>query len=203
MMNEEQSRKLFHDLKNDFASMSALTNLHRIYADKIKSEELIDRLQERQIVIALAYEKLYQNANYPFINLKTYIDELISRENRTLVACCGNVRITAVIADIELSLKKAMPLAQIAVELLSNSHRHAFIGFIGNKKIALSIEDTGQDIKLQYSDNGCGLPEGLIPERERTLGMQFIKSLSRQLGGKPVFKNTGDGLTVSINIKKD
>jgi len=180
--------------------MSALTNLHRIYAGKISPEELLNRLQERQIVISLAYEKLYQNKNYPNIKIRDFIDELILRENKTLSTYSAGIHITTAVEDSELSLKKALPLAQITVELLSNSYRHAFTGFNGDKKIDLIIKNTGPILELEYTDNGCGLPESLNPERTKTLGMQFIKSLSRQLGGKAEFKAAEEGINVSLVI---
>ncbi len=178
--------------------MSALTNLHRIYAGKISSEELIDRIQERQIVISTAYEKLYQNGNYPFINLRSCMEELLLRENRTLSACCSDIRLEKDIADIELPLKKILPLTQITVELLTNTYRHAFGAHSGEKVIKLSIAKTDEGIRLDYSDNGTGLPADLNPLKARSLGMQFIKSLSRQLGGQPAFDAAGKGMQFTL-----
>jgi len=199
-MDKPQSIKLFHDLKNDFASMSALTNLHRVYAGKISPEELLNRLHERQIVISLAYEKLYQNRNYPNIRIRDFIDELIVKENKTLSTYSAGIRMTTAVADLQLPLKKALPLAQITVELLSNSYRHAFAGHNGEKKIDLIIENTGTGLELHYSDNGCGLPDSLKSKRTGTLGMQFISSLSRQLGGRAEFKETEKGMSASLAI---
>lgn len=197
-MNDEELKKLFHNLKNDLAGMSALTNLHRIYADRIEPSELIDRIQERQIVISTAYEKLYQNGNYPFVNLQVYIEELIQRENRTLAECCEGIRMQTEISDTELPLKKIMPLAQVAVELITNSYRHAFSDQHTEKEIHLSIITDGNNIRLEYSDNGIGLPTDLNPQKARSLGMQFIKSLSRQLGGQSTFNDPDKGMSFSL-----
>ncbi len=180
--------------------MTALTNLHRKYAGEIQTEDLLNRIQERQNVISSAYEKLYQNKNYPFINMKTFVEELLSRTGRNHSGRQVDIRISAEIAEKELPLKRAVPIAQIIMELFTNSHRHAFNDFSGEKKISISLKEDNQNLVILYSDNGPGLPEEIIPEQAKTLGMLFIKSLSRQLGAKPEFNKTEEGLTFSLII---
>ena len=200
-MNEQQLNSLFHDLKNDFASISALANLHKFYKEEMDSEELLTRLQERQMVIPVAYEMLYRQKSYPDLNIKSFIGELLTRERQHLSVSCPGVNISSRIDDASLPLKKALPAAQIVVELLTNSHRHAFKDLQTGREISLEITAEDSLLKLEYSDNGCGFEENFVPEKAKTLGMQLIKSLSRQLGGKPVFTGDGSGIRFSMDVK--
>ena len=186
-MTEEQTRKLFHDLKNDFAAMTALLNLHKIYKNTLDSEELLSRLTERQLVISTAYEALYQEDNFPNINMPSFVSEVLQREHRTLGNYCSWIDIKKDIADIDIPLKHAMPFTQIIVELVSNSYRHAFAGKHENKLITIAITGTANKMKLEYTDNGTGFPAEFDPDKSRTLGMQFIRSFAKQLGSKVLF----------------
>ncbi|MDC7225427.1 MAG: ATP-binding protein [Spirochaetales bacterium] len=202
-MNDEEMKSLFHNLKNDLASMTSLLNLHKLYKDSIEPEELLNRLFERQIIIATAYEKLYQEGDYPWVGLINFINELLSREGRTLTSYSHNVNIRKEIPDIRLPVKRLTPLAQILVELLSNSYRHAFTAEQESPTIFFRITEEEDRLKLGYEDNGTGLPAEFNHKKSRTLGMQFINALSRQLGGKPEFNSPeGGGMSFSLDVKK-
>ena len=204
-MTDEQTIKLFHDLKNDLASMTSLLNLHKLYKN-ISAEEVLNRLFERQTVIATAYEKLYQENNFPLVRLPVLINDLLMRVNRTLCEYCSGISLVKDIADISIVIKQATALSQILVELISNSYRHAFINASGAKKIEFRILNKDDKLFFTYTDNGCGLQEGFVPGKSRTLGMQFIHSLSKQLGGVPVFGEKPEGgmiFSLETDIRKD
>jgi two-component sensor histidine kinase len=193
---------MFHDLKNDLASMTALLSLHKLYKDSLSAEDLLNRLYERQTVIATAYEKLYQENNYPFISLPVFFNDLLQRTIKTFDIYRSGIRIDKNIEEISLVIKQAAPLAQIFIELVTNSCRHGFAGKPENKIIEVNLTSTGNQLLFEYSDNGCGLRNDFVPEKSRTLGMQFIHSLSKQLGGKPVFtKGPEGGLSFSIEFE--
>ncbi len=198
-MTDDQIKKLFHDLKNDLAAMTALPNLHRIYKNNITSEDMLDRLTERQLVISTAYEKLYQGGDFEYLNLPEFIDSLLSKQNRFFLSHHTGVKLYKSVASIKLPVKKAIALCQILTELLSNSYRHAFVNSEGEKTIKLDIS-SGNDgkLNLKYSDNGCGFSEDFEPVKARSLGMQFIISLAKQLGANIAF-NT-DTLTQGIEF---
>ena len=200
-MNSSEHAKLFHDLKNDLASMTALLNLHKMYKDSISTEELLNRLYERQTVMSLAYEKLYQENDYPYISLLPFITDLISRENRTLGNYCRDVRIIKKIEDIRLPIKKLTPFAQILVELVSNSYRHAFSPSQPEKEIYFKIDTANGVTAIEYTDNGSGFDDGFNPLKSKSLGMQFIISLSKQLGGTPEFNEPEPDKGVSFKLQ--
>lgn len=205
-MNDDELKNFFHDLKNDLTSMTALCNLHRLYGGALDADEVLNRLTERQMIISTAYERLYQENNFPYVNLKNFIDELISKESSFFAASASNVQLKKSTANIALPIKKAMPIAQILVELLSNSYRHAFKGpeqtrsVLGrNIEFSISEQESGQ-LLLNYSDSGTGLPEDFTPERQPSLGMQLITSISRQLGNRVEYQKEEKGFSAKLLI---
>ena len=193
-MKAENLNSIFHDLKNDLVSMTSILNLHKIYKDSVSNEDLLNRIFERQTVIATAYDRLYQEGDYPNVGLIIFLNELISHEGRTLNKYCSGVLIKKEIADVRLPVKKITPLGQILIELITNSYRHAFTEISSEHVIEFHITESNGGLRFEYSDNGLGFSEDFDPFKARSLGMQFIVTLSKQLGATPEF-NTADQST--------
>ncbi|MDC7127213.1 MAG: histidine kinase dimerization/phosphoacceptor domain -containing protein [Spirochaetales bacterium] len=204
-MTENQISNIFHDLKNDFATMTALVGLHNLYKEEITNEDLLNRLSLRQNVISAAYEKLYQNNNYPYINLSNCTDALLKKNKQFLLKYCKDVEIKKEVSDIELDIKTTIALTHILTELLSNSYMHAFNAMDNNSEIHFNIYKKSSIIRLEYNDNGKGFKDNYDYLNCKTLGMQFISSLSKQIAGKPEFKkssfDTGVGFLLEVENK--
>ncbi len=87
-------------------------------------------------------------------------------------------------------------------ELISNSMKHAFPDN-RDGEIWIDMRSTDDGIKLEYRDNGIGLPLGYDPAKAQTLGMNIIRNLSRmQLGGDLHFMDDrGFGCTITMGTK--
>ena len=71
----------------------------------------------------------------------------------------------------------------IVNELLSNSLKHAFPeGRAGEVRLALDVDSAGL-VRLCVSDTGVGLSPDFETRRTKSLGLQLVSDLSRQLGG--------------------
>jgi two-component sensor histidine kinase len=74
--------------------------------------------------------------------------------------------------------------------LISNSLKHAFRdGREGVIRVSLQAESGC--VELAVADNGVGLPVGFRVENFRTLGLQVVGTLIRQLGAD--LSTTGEG----------
>ena len=67
--------------------------------------------------------------------------------------------------------------------MITNSLKYAFLeGQTGDIKI--SLEQTEDQFKLVYSDNGVGIPKDLDWQKSKGMGFRLVKLLGeRQLGG--------------------
>jgi two-component sensor histidine kinase len=86
------------------------------------------------------------------------------------------------IHDINLNIDTAIPLGLIINELVTNSIKYAFPEHIG--KINIKLVSNHDQLELTIADNGTGISEELVLESSKTLGLQLVNSLIKQLDGK-------------------
>jgi len=94
------------------------------------------------------------------INLAKYIDEIIhslhpklKKTNHSInVECTENVEVYC----------HAGAISQIFTNLIINSIEHGFEG-INRGKINIEISEHNKEIKMQYADNGLGVPQEKLP----------------------------------------
>jgi two-component sensor histidine kinase len=77
----------------------------------------------------------------------------------------------------------AIPLALTVTEVVTNAIRHGFPAErAGAVTITLTMAGDGKTA-LAIHDNGIGVPDEFDPDSTKSLGMQLVCTLVRQLGG--------------------
>jgi two-component sensor histidine kinase len=133
--------------------------------------------------MALIHESLYQSENLSEINFPVYIRQLAAHLFRSYGADPTRVRISESIGDVRLPIDTAVPCGLIVNELVSNSLKYAFPdGKTGEIRIEMREEGCAR-IRLEVSDNGIGLPEGVSFSSTKSLGLRLVRTLADQLGG--------------------
>lgn len=132
--------------------------------------------------MALVHEQLYNGDHLTDINFPESIQILVGNLFRSYDARGVTSKVN--IEKISLAIDTAIPCGSIVNELLSNSLKYAFgegrTGWIG---ISLTVSDSHQYI-LSISDNGVGIPASLDWTQTRSLGLQLVRKLTKQLEGK-------------------
>ncbi|HEY4002071.1 MAG TPA: sensor histidine kinase, partial [Candidatus Xenobia bacterium] len=85
-----------------------------------------------------------------------------------------------------LTVDQAVPLGLVLNELLTNALVHAFPGRSGQISIDLGSEADG-GIHLEVADDGVGFTP---PTDMKSLGLELVKRLVRQLRARLVFDST-------------
>ncbi len=202
-LNEKETliRELYHRTKNNMQIISSFIQIQsrKIGDDKVSSfaKNIVSKIQ----TMSLVHEKLYQSKNLSKINLKEYIEELVSLIVNYNTASSNNISVIFEIANAELSIDSAIPLGLVINEIVTNSFKHAFSpGKKGQIAVSLKKEKDGSII-LIISDNGTGLSEGFNLHENSSLGMTTIFSIiEKQMQGSIdiISKN---GLTYIITFK--
>lgn len=191
--NEEQTRlslrekevllrEIHHRVKNNLQIISSLLYLQ---SQKLTDPELKNHFLEGQSRIcsmALAHEQLYQSDSLAQINMKSYLGNLVCQLHQVFQAPGQQIDCRMEIADIILDIGQVVPCGLLITELLSNAYRHAFIDG-RNGVITISMERQDGQLLLTVSDNGVGLPADLDCRKARTLGLQLVGALVKQLNG--------------------
>ncbi len=185
--NEEKEillKEIHHRVKNNLQLISSLFDLQMDKSDNIKVRSVFTDAQSRLKSIAIIHEILNQNENKNVISFKSFINELTESICYSL---SGNKKIslsTEVGDDLLFDIKKTISLGLIINELLTNSIKYACSEEV-TSIIKITITRLNKnDIMLEFSDNGDGLPQGFDIDSADSLGLRLVNVLIEQLSGK-------------------
>ena len=95
-------------------------------------------------------------------------------------------------------LKTIVPFSLILNELISNSFKHAFKQ-TEMAELKVSLQTHEDNIRLEVSDNGPGLPADFGSDNTTSFGLELVQTLVHQLKGDIHFMNQ-HGTHISIEI---
>ncbi|HOO72879.1 MAG TPA: PAS domain S-box protein [Spirochaetota bacterium] len=203
-LNEKEVllKELYHRAKNNMQVICSLLELKSDRAQEPGVHEIFTDIRTKIQTMALVHQKLYESQDLVNINLNDFAQSLSELIMNGHAIPPGKVTVEQSVDDLPISIDTAMPLGMVLNELISNSIKHAFPGD-RKGKIKITIHRTGNDLRLEYRDNGKGLTGDFDPAASPTLGMHIIQNIvEKQLGGTINFINK-NGLLCIINIKTD
>lgn len=193
-------KEIHHRVKNNLQVISSLLYLQSSYHDNQLAGKILQDSQNRIQAMALLHEKIYQSDNFNKIDMPEYLESISRQIMSYYTFTTGNIELQVNIADLDISIEKAISCGLIVNELVTNSLQHAFTdkcnGFI---RVDMQPEEPGF-VKLAVKDNGRGFPEGFDPLTNDTLGLQLVFNLAEQLNGNFKYANESVGAIVEINF---
>jgi two-component sensor histidine kinase/DNA-binding NarL/FixJ family response regulator len=193
-------REVHHRVKNNLQIITTLLDLQFENIDDKQALSAIRVSQERIKSMALVHEKLYQTMDLARIDFAGYIESL------TIYLCSSHmtdpeqISLTMEVGDVALVIDKAIPCGLIINELVSNSLTHAFPeGRKGNVTIRFHADDQGV-VTLMVADDGVGLPPGMDFRDTKSMGLQLVTMMTKQLQGEISLLNEG-GASFTIRFK--
>jgi PAS domain S-box-containing protein len=176
-------REIHHRVKNNIQIISSLLRLQSRNIKDEKALEMLNESQNRIKSMALIHEKLYQSQDFARIDFSDYIDKMVTHLFAMYNVEAGRVRSRVEAKNIQLDINRAIPCGLIINELVTNALKHAFPeGKEGELLIRMGQKE-GDTFELSVKDTGVGLPLNLDPSKTKTLGMQIVRDLVKQLGG--------------------
>jgi two-component sensor histidine kinase len=138
--------------------------------------------------MARVHTLLYNSPDLASLDLQEYLKDLATEIAEAFGAEERGIRTEIDIEPMAVPLDTAVPLAFIAVELLTNAFKHAFPpGRTGSIRVAAAR--SGADGVLAISDDGVGLSGKA--SAGRSLGLTIVGKLVQQIGGR--LERTSDG----------
>ncbi|NNF36912.1 MAG: sensor histidine kinase, partial [Saprospiraceae bacterium] len=190
-------QEIHHRVKNNLQVISSLLGLQSRY---VKDEGVLDAIKSgrgRVQSMSLLHQNLYREENLKGVKMKEYFTNLTQNLFDTYNIDEDNISFTTDIEDLELDIDTVVPLGLIANELITNALKHAFQeGEEG--VIHVALKESGGRLHLTVSDNGKGLPEGVLPISGGSLGSKLINSFAEKLDAKVVVDNS-DGTSITID----
>jgi two-component sensor histidine kinase len=141
----------------------------------------LEEASNRVFAIARAHEHLYGNEEIAILDFGAYLREVCRDLN---VDSSGHSLEVVCEEGIRLATDRAIPLALIAIELVTNAVKYAYPdGVKGRIRLTLAKRDQGE-IELRIADDGVGLPPGFDMRAATGLGMRIVRALAEQLAAR-------------------
>lgn len=176
-------RELHHRVKNNFAVLSGLLNMQEAHTQNPGAARALQECQSRIKAMSIIHQDLYLNTKLTEVNFDTYLAQLIPMLERGVLPGEKHVDIKVDCGNIKLNVEKAMPLALIVHELVTNVFKYGVTG-VDNPVMSITMKSIGNHCTLEIYDNGPGLPQGLTMENAKTLGLKLTAMLAEQIDAK-------------------
>ena len=190
-------KEIHHRVKNNLQVISGLLQLQSNRSTNPEVKTLMADGQNRIKSMAMVHQMLYQNAEFGSIPFRDYLKKLLDQ----LAMGHGNdITLEVDADDTVLEVDSAIPLGLITNELVTNAYKHAFPD--GKGTIIVSLRNLGKKrFEFEVRDNGKGLPEGMVIEKQKSTGLRLVNVLSQQLAGTLTVQR-GQGTRVVIAFEE-
>ena len=198
LLNEKEIilKEVHHRVKNNMTAMYSLLKLQAGATDNDDVERELGNAAVRIRSAMVLYEKLYRSETMLTISLKLYIESLVEGIQKTLPQG-GRITVRTDIEDVIIQTVMMSHIGMILTELITNSFKHAFIE-PAMGEILIVVRKRGDELNLEYSDNGIGIPEDVIADiRNAGFGMHLIGMLADQMNATLEITNES-GTKVSV-----
>jgi two-component sensor histidine kinase/PAS domain-containing protein len=183
-------KEIQHRVKNNMQVISSMLSMQAQYARDESDARMFQDSQDRIRSMSLVYDQLRRSQDLAGINIKEYVNELISNLINSYRPDACHVSSQIDVDDISVDLDLAVPCGLLINELVTNSLKHAFKDK-SEGIIRISMHKTSNNmLDVTVADNGIGLPENLDVASSPTLGMTLLHTLSEQLGAKVEFRRS-------------
>ncbi|TVR00375.1 MAG: HAMP domain-containing protein [Spirochaetaceae bacterium] len=178
-------QEVHHRVKNNFQIVSSLLRMQSEgFDDKVVRAKFRDA-ENRIRSMALIHESLYQSESTADIDFQKYLVTVVQSIHSSNVDSSSEIEIDVHSDPVHLSLDRAVPLALIVNELVSNSCKHAFVSgdtpFEEPGRIVVRLTRCDRNaLELLVADNGR--VNGRTSNRVG-LGTQLVQALTEQLQG--------------------
>jgi PAS domain S-box-containing protein len=197
-------KEVHHRVKNNLQVITSLLRLESNRIDHTITRDVLRGMQNRIQSMATLHEILYRSGNFAQVDLAAYLRQLTSQLTRSLVTSPGQVELRLDLFSVGLDLDQAIPCGLIVNELVSNAVKHAFpAGRSG--EVWVELQTVGErDLRLRVRDTGLGLPSDFEARRDKSLGLQLVSDLARQLGGRlEIGRGPGTPFAVTFTPSRD
>lgn len=191
-------KELQHRVKNNLKVISGLLAFESERIRESRNGELFRNAISRIESMAVIYESLYISENIAEVELHNYIRYLSGLIFSTYNIDTAKINLTTSLDEVNLDLKRSVPLGLVLNELITNSLKYAYPYEAGGD-ILVALSKDGPRITLMVEDNGTGFPDDFNPSSEGSMGFRLVKMLTDQIGGE-LDINSRAGARVSVSF---
>lgn len=175
--NKVLFQEVHHRVKNN---LQVISSLLRLQTERLPPElrPLLDETGTRVRAIALVHEQIYRTASPSDVQLDRFLAQLVQQLSASMIGHLG--RVTTELQPVTIGLDRAVPVAILATEAITNAIKHGFDSE-GGGVIGVSLESRDGRNVITVRDSGKG---GVEESGAAGLGTRIMTALSRQIDGE-------------------
>ena len=179
-------KELNHRVKNNLQMISSLLNLQSYELASHPAIEAIQAGKYRVEAMSLIHQKLYREDHHTQIPMKSYIEDLVRSLHYSFDQ---QVVLRFDIVDFSMDIDRAIPVALIINELVTNAFKYAYKNQKSGELSIIMGRNNDDKVRLVIADNGQGMNE--LEAQEGSFGLKLVDSLANQLDGRLEMQQSG------------
>jgi two-component system, sensor histidine kinase PdtaS len=176
-------REVHHRVKNHLTAIRSLLLLQAGDLADPSGAEALHEAAGRVVGIQAVYDRLVRQEDYELLDLHDYLAPLLAEIVSSWSRPGHSIALLQQVDAIQITVKKAFPLALVLNEWLTNACKHAFpAARPGHIRVTVQRSESGW-ITASVSDDGVGLPGQVDIHQPQTFGLLLVNAMAGQLGG--------------------
>jgi len=191
-------------------SLTLLVSMVRMQAVAIKKSgesysnaevrHLLDGVAARISTISQLHRILSHVGTDGVISLKPHMHEVTDALVAALSSPEQQVRIMHTGGDCLVLTRHVQPIVLMLCEIFVNAMKYAHPAGVPLIMVVDCQASADGRLVLTISDDGVGLPEGFVPERDGGLGFKVMGKLADEIGGQLEIRSTHLGLSFRLSL---
>ncbi len=190
-------KEVHHRVKNNMQIISSILNLQCNRMEKGQAKEILTNSRDRIRSMSLVHENIYRRKDFDKIDLKEYIDSIVSNLMMTYNINPQQIKIKKALEKTIVSLEKCIPLGLVINEIITNAIKHAFTEKKSGEILLNLNTKSDKTTSLLIKDNGKGIAD--INKMKKNIGFEIIESLSKQIDADLIIRSE-NGLSIEMKI---
>lgn len=190
-------QEIHHRVKNNLQTVAGLLRLQSRRVSSREAREVLEDGVQRILSVAVVHEFLSREEGQA-INIHDVAQHILTQTQRAMMGPGQEITLALSGPSIYLPGKQATACALIINELVQNALEHGY-ELRRKGQIDVVLEDIGDRVEIQISDDGRGLPEDFNPSGRESLGLEIVRRLVEDdLGGTFELRDEGGVLATVL-----
>ncbi|MFO7800519.1 histidine kinase dimerization/phosphoacceptor domain -containing protein [Rhodohalobacter sp.] len=183
--------EIHHRIKNNLQVILSIVETEAMDMESGNPKDVLSDVAHRIKSMAKLHEMLSEKNLENRVELGGYLRQLSETIQETMHSILYNVKLELKSDKVEVRQEQALLCGLIINELLINIYKHAFLEDEQEGKIQIILTREDNQVKLEVSDNGVGLPEDFKFEKGESIGMWIVEELLKKLDAQILVEGVG------------
>ena len=190
-------KEINHRVKNSLQLVASMLRLQA--GDNPLLQERLQEASTRILAIGRAHDRLYRSPQVEKIELSGYLSD-VCKDLKAITPTCDIVFDSS--GEFLLNTDKAINLALVVTELITNSAKHAYPDTSGTVWVGITAGE-GNVVRVSIRDIGRGLHSDLEGMKGSGFGMRLVTTLVNQMRGQLSTRRHSPGTEFVLDIPID